>query len=278
MCEYCGCDAGDGVTATNLQTGRLVTLHHHSHEHARGDTAASQFHHGHHHHHHGSHEVELKTRVLAKNDALAAANRAWLAERGAVSLNLMSGPGSGKTTLLERTIRDLRGEIRPYVLEGDQATSNDAERVRKAGADVVQVNTGTGCHLDAHMVAHGLAELDPPTGSVVFIENVGNLVCPALFDLGERRRVAIVSTTEGEDKPLKYPHMFREADLVILNKIDLLPHLDFDLPRAMESVRLINPKCPVLLVSARTGEGLDAWYGWVRNEIAAVRAATPALL
>jgi hydrogenase nickel incorporation protein HypB len=274
MCEYCGCDSGAEVTATNLQTGRLVTLHHHSHGHAHATGEADHSHH--HHQHHASHEMELKTRVLAKNDALAASNRAWLAERRAVSLNLMSGPGSGKTTLLERTIRDLRSDAGLYVLEGDQATSNDAERVRRAGADVVQVNTGTGCHLDAHMVAHGLAELDPPPGSIIFIENVGNLVCPALFDLGERRRVAILSTTEGEDKPVKYPHMFREADLVIFNKIDLMPHLDFDLARAVENTRMVNPESPILFLSARTGQGLEAWYDWIRNEVALVHAARSA--
>lgn len=295
MCEYCGCDSGAEVTATNLQTGRLITLHHHQHEHAhdhhhehvhaertRHAHHAGEAAHGHAHHHHGhdpdqiGHEIELRTRVLAKNDAHALSNRAWLAERQAFALNLMSGPGAGKTTLLERTIRDLREETGLYVLEGDQATSNDGERVRQAGADVVQVNTGTGCHLDAHMVAHALAELKPRTGSIVFIENVGNLVCPALFDLGEKRRVAIMSTTEGEDKPLKYPHMFRAADLIILNKVDLLPHLDFDAPRAVENARAVNADAPVLCLSARTGEGLGAWYAWIRGEAAAVRGARSA--
>jgi hydrogenase nickel incorporation protein HypB len=159
------------------------------------------------------------------------------------------------------------------VLEGDQATANDGERIRAAGAPVVQINTGTGCHLDAQMVARGLAELKPGPGSVVLIENIGNLVCPALFDLGEHAKVAIFSVTEGEDKPLKYPHMFRAADLVILNKIDLLPHLDFDFERAVANARAVNPGVALLHVSARTGEGLDTWYEWLRREAAAAREA-----
>lgn len=279
MCEYCGCDSGDHVTMTNLQTGKLATVHSHSHEHVHADGTrhshpSGELPHSHGHgRQHVSHEIELKTGVLAKNDALAASNRNWLTGRKAVALNLMSGPGAGKTTLLERTIRDLRNETALYVLEGDQATSNDATRVRSAGAEVVQVNTGTGCHLDAHMVAHGLAELDPRPGSLIFIENVGNLVCPALFDLGEQRRIAILSTTEGEDKPLKYPHMFQKADLVILNKIDLLPHLEFDLNHATENARRANPDVQILSLSARTGEGLEAWYRWIKAEIAAAALA-----
>ncbi len=278
MCEHCGCDSGARVTTTNLQTGKLTLLHAHSHEHAHADgarhshehTAHDQ--HGRHDHElHGSaHVLELNARVLAKNDALAAANRAWLLKRNILSLNLMSAPGAGKTTLLERTIRDLRALAPLYVVEGDQATANDGMRVRDAGAIAVQVNTGTGCHLDAHMVAHGLEDLDPPTGAIVFIENVGNLVCPALFDLGERRKVAILSVTEGEDKPLKYPHMFREADLILLNKIDLLPYVDFDVERAGAHARDVNPGVTILALSSRTGEGLAAWYRWLQSERAAL--------
>ncbi len=228
-----------------------------------------------HDHDHGHRTtVAIEARILAKNDALAQQNRGWFLGREILALNLVSAPGAGKTTLLERTIRDLHGELALYVLEGDQATANDGERIRAAGAPVVQINTGTGCHLDAMMVARGLAELKPPLGSAVLIENIGNLVCPALFDLGERAKVAIFSVTEGEDKPLKYPHMFRAADLVIFNKIDLLPHLDFDLARAEANARAVNPEIALLRVSARTGEGLDTWYEWLRREQAAARQAT----
>ena len=185
----------------------------------------------------------------------------------------MSSPGAGKTTLLERTIKDFKDELPIYVLEGDQATTNDGERIRAAGAPAVQVNTGTGCHLEADIVARGLMQLKPAAGSVVMIENVGNLVCPAMFDLGERAKVVILSVTEGEDKPLKYPHMFRAAEVMILNKIDLLPHVDFDVDRAIENARAVNPDIAVLQVSARTGEGLQAWYGWLREQRAAARAA-----
>jgi hydrogenase nickel incorporation protein HypB len=217
--------------------------------------------------------VALEARILAKNDAEAAKNRAWLSGREILALNLVSSPGAGKTTLLERTIRDLKDELPIYVLEGDQATTNDGERIRAAGAPAVQVNTGTGCHLEADIVARGLMQLRPAAGSVVMIENVGNLVCPAMFDLGERAKVVILSVTEGEDKPLKYPHMFRAAEIMILNKTDLLPHVDFDVERAIENARAINPDIAVLQVSARTGEGLQDWYGWLREQRAAAQAA-----
>jgi hydrogenase nickel incorporation protein HypB len=212
-------------------------------------------------------------RILAKNDALAAKNRAWFAGREILALNLVSSPGAGKTTLLERTIRDLRQELRLFVVEGDQATSNDGERILAAGAPVIQVNTGAGCHLDADMVARGLAQLRPETASIVMIENVGNLICPALFDLGERAKIVVLSVTEGEDKPLKYPHIFRAANLMILNKCDLLPHLDFDVARVIANARDVNPDIIVLNVSARSGEGLDAWYDWIRRGAARMREA-----
>ena len=217
--------------------------------------------------------IELETRILAKNDALAQKNRAFFRGREILALNLVSSPGAGKTTLLERTIRDLGRDLRLFVIEGDQATAVDGERIRAAGAPAVQVNTGSGCHLEADMIARGLQELRPSVGSIVMIENVGNLVCPALFDLGERAKVVILSVTEGEDKPLKYPHMFRAADLMILNKIDLLPHVDFDVSRATANATRINPEIATLKLSARTGEGLDAWYAWLRREAAAVAGA-----
>jgi hydrogenase nickel incorporation protein HypB len=239
----------------------------HEHSHADRDYASA------HRQHAGGAMVELETRILAKNDALAAKNRAWFAGREILALNLVSSPGAGKTTLLERTIRDLKTELRLYVIEGDQATANDGERIRAAGAPAVQVNTGTGCHLDADMVARGLMELKPALGSVVMIENVGNLVCPALFDLGERAKVVVLSVTEGEDKPLKYPHMFRAAEIMILNKIDLLPHLDFDVSSAVANARQVNPGITILQVSARSGDGLASWYGWLRRELSKAHAA-----
>lgn len=210
--------------------------------------------------------VALETRVLAKNDELAARNRAWFAAREILALNLVSSPGAGKTSLLERTIRDLGGEMPMVVIEGDQATSNDGERIRAAGAPAVQVNTGTGCHLEADMVARGLAALKPQAGTVVMIENVGNLVCPSMFDLGEQAKVAILSVTEGEDKPLKYPHMFKAASVMLLNKIDLLPYLDFDVRKAIAGAVAVNPEIIVYQVSVKTGEGMENWYGWLRQQ------------
>ena len=216
--------------------------------------------------------VPLEIDVLAKNDGLAAVNREWFARRGIVGLNLMSSPGAGKTTLLERTVREL--DLPVSVLEGDQETVLDADRIRAAGARVVQINTGAGCHLDADMVARALPALAPADGSVVFVENVGNLVCPALFDLGERARVVIMSVTEGADKPLKYPHMFRTADLVLLNKVDLLPYVDFDVATWTAAVERVRPGVEVLSVSATRGDGLDTWYAWLRAGIASRRGGT----
>jgi hydrogenase nickel incorporation protein HypB len=207
--------------------------------------------------------VEIETALLAKNDHLAERNRAWLAERGVVALNLMSSPGSGKTSLLRRTITELAATRPVGVIEGDQETRIDAEKIRSTGAPVVQINTGSGCHLDAAMLARGLAELRPLTGSLVFVENVGNLVCPALFDLGEAAKVVVVSVTEGEDKPLKYPYMFSVADVVVVNKIDLLPYVDVDLDRLAAHCRSVNAGVRVLPLSVTTGEGMDAWSEWL---------------
>jgi hydrogenase nickel incorporation protein HypB len=236
MCTTCGCGSDE------------ITIDHDHH---------------HHDHHDHSHTVTLEQDILAKNQLFAERNRGWFAGREVLAVNLMSAPGAGKTSILERTIRDSGLPI--SVLEGDQATSADADRIRACGAPVVQINTGTGCHLDAHMVAHGVARLAPPGGSVLLIENVGNLVCPALFDLGEQARVVIVSVTEGDDKPQKYPHMFRAADLLLINKIDLLPYVRFDVDRCIERAREINPKAEVMRVSAETGEGLSDWYDWLRT-------------
>ena len=217
--------------------------------------------------------VRIEQDILAKNDAYAARNRGVLDERGVLALNLVSSPGSGKTTLLVRTVEDLKGEIEPCVIEGDQQTSNDAERIRAAGARAVQVNTGKGCHLDAHMVGHALESLEPGEGGLLLIENVGNLVCPAAFDLGEAHKVVILSVTEGEDKPIKYPDMFAAADLMLLSKVDLLPHLEFDVERCFAYARRVNPRIRMIKVSAKSGEGLADWYAWIGAMGQAVRAA-----
>jgi len=215
--------------------------------------------------------VEIETGILTKNDRFAAANRARLAALGALAVNLVSSPGSGKTSLLVRTIEAL-GDQPLAVIEGDQQTQNDAERIRATGARAVQVNTGKGCHLDAHMVGHAMDALGLPPGSILFIENVGNLVCPAAFDLGEAAKVAMLSVTEGEDKPLKYPDMFTASKLALLNKVDLAPHCDVDLDLYEANLRRVNPHIEVLRVSARTGEGLAAWVAWLRAHLAAKRA------
>ena len=207
--------------------------------------------------------VDIETALLAKNDHHAQHNREWLAERGIVALNLMSSPGSGKTSLLRRTIGELAPGRPVAVIEGDQETRIDAELIRGTGAPVVQINTGAGCHLDADMLARGIAELRPAPGSLVFVENVGNLVCPALFDLGEAARVVVVSVTEGEDKPLKYPQMFAAADLVVVNKIDLLPYVDVRLPHLVAHCRSVNPGVRVLPLSVTSGEGMAAWREWL---------------
>jgi hydrogenase nickel incorporation protein HypB len=211
--------------------------------------------------------VQIEQDILSKNDRYAAANRAWFLARGILALNLVSSPGSGKTTLLTRSIQDLKGLYPLAVIEGDQQTSYDADRIRATGVPALQINTGKGCHLDAHMVGHAIESLGPVEKSLLFIENVGNLVCPAAFDLGEAHKVAILSVTEGEDKPLKYPDMFHAADLMILNKIDLLPYLDFDVAKCLDYARRVNPKIEVLQVSARSGEGLGAWYAWLQDQM-----------
>ncbi|QDX80321.1 hydrogenase accessory protein HypB [Denitratisoma sp. DHT3] len=219
----------------------------------------------------GSRRVLVEQAILAKNDALARINRERLAAKGVFALNLVSSPGSGKTTLLVKTIEALRGRLPVAVVEGDQQTSQDAERIRAAGAPAVQINTGKGCHLDALMVGRALERLPLETGGLLMIENVGNLVCPAAFDLGEAHKVVVLSVTEGEDKPLKYPDMFRAASLMLLNKCDLLPHLDFDVEQAVAYARRVNPELRVMRVSARSGEGMADWLAWLEAEAAARR-------
>ncbi|KUI40693.1 hydrogenase nickel incorporation protein HypB [Mycobacterium sp. GA-1199] len=259
MCATCGC-GDDGATIT---TPGHTHLHPHEHDH---------LHEGEHVH---TETITLEQKVLAKNDELAERNRAWLAARNILTLNLTSSPGAGKTTLLERAIRDLHPDRPVAVIEGDQETLLDAERIRAAGARAVQVNTGAGCHLDATMVQRALETLDPEPGSLLFIENVGNLVCPALFDLGERSKVVVISVTEGDDKPLKYPHMFAAAGLVIVNKTDLLPYVAFDLEKCRDHVRSLNPGAQILTMSAATGDGVARWYDWIDDCANSASALAP---
>ncbi|HCS70010.1 MAG TPA: hydrogenase accessory protein HypB [Rhodospirillaceae bacterium] len=294
MCGVCGCSSGT-VTVTKMDIGlenkeqggdshtHSHDDHHHDHSHDHShDHGHDHSHHHHHDHEHGhdhgpghshthmhraSESVELEAAILGKNDKLAAENRGWLKAKNILALNLVSSPGSGKTTLLERTLTDLKDKIPMAVIEGDQETLNDAERIRATGTACVQVNTGTGCHLEADMVQKGMEQLDPQENSLLLIENVGNLVCPALFDLGERAKVAILSVTEGADKPAKYPHMIAASDILVINKIDLLPYVTFDVDAAIQAARDINPAIKVFQVSATNGEGLDVWYDWLLAEI-----------
>jgi hydrogenase nickel incorporation protein HypB len=215
--------------------------------------------------------VQIEQDILSLNNVYADANRRRFAAHGILSLNLVSSPGSGKTTLLTRTIESLRDRLAVSVIEGDQQTNNDAERIRATGAKAVQINTGKGCHLDAHMVAHALERLAPADGSVVMIENVGNLVCPAAFDLGEAHKVVVLSVTEGEDKPLKYPDMFHAASVMLLNKVDLLPYLQFDVARCIEYARRVNPGIGVMPISASRGDGMDEWLAWIEDGARAAR-------
>jgi hydrogenase nickel incorporation protein HypB len=295
MCSVCGCGAGE----TRIEKAGAKHAHAHEHAHEHDHTHAdglthSHAHdhdhdHGHHHHHDHDHEhehgegaigygqghahvpglsrartVAIEREILSKNNAYAAENRAHFNAHGILALNLVSSPGSGKTTLLVKTIERLAAELPIAVVEGDQETSNDAARIRATGVAAIQVNTGKGCHLDAHMVGHAIEHLSPADDSVLFIENVGNLVCPAAFDLGEAHKVVILSVTEGEDKPLKYPDMFHASDLMIIAKIDLLPHVDFDVAATIANARKVNPRIKVLQLSAKTGEGLDAWGQWIK--------------
>jgi hydrogenase nickel incorporation protein HypB len=272
------------------------TVHSHAHDHSHDHAHDHSHDHAHQHTHDHAHDgealhfglgpahahapgmsqarmVQIERDILAKNDELARANRRRLAEHGIFALNLVSSPGSGKTTLLVETIRRLARELAICVIEGDQQTTHDADRIRATGVRAVQVNTGKGCHLDAAMVDRALDRLAPPDDALLFIENVGNLVCPSAFDLGEAHKVVVLSVTEGEDKPLKYPDMFAASSLMLLNKIDLLPYLAFDVGRAIDYARRVNPAIDVLQVSATTGAGFDAWLDWIRRGAAAARAA-----
>lgn len=281
MCTVCGCGEGE----TTIEGGghsHEHGHHHHDHDHDHGHHHHDHDHdHSHHHHHGDTHDygqgpahahapgmsqarmVQVEQDILGKNNEYASANRRYFTEHGMLALNLVSSPGSGKTSLLTRTLADLKDEYPMAVIEGDQQTANDAERIRETGVRAIQINTGKGCHLDAHMVGHAMETLTPEENGVLFIENVGNLVCPAAFDLGEAHKVAILSVTEGEDKPIKYPDMFAAADLMLLNKIDLLPHLQFDVDKCIDYARRVNPSIKVLQVSATSGEGMESWYRWI---------------
>ena len=271
MCTVCGCGEPEK----------------HDHSHASESHAHDHDHHHHHHHHVGQHHygqgdagvsvagfsqsrlIEIEQNILSKNDLYAESNRRWLAEKALLALNLVSSPGAGKTTLLVETLKALIGKTSLGVIEGDQETANDADRIRSTGVSAIQINTGKGCHLDAHMIGHALQELPMEAGGVVFIENVGNLVCPAAFDLGEASKVVILSVTEGEDKPIKYPDMFAAADLMILNKVDLLPHLNFDVNLAIEHACRVNPNLDIVQVSATTGQGMEYWLDWIAQRLPA---------
>lgn len=247
MCTTCGCGSTEA---------------HNHHDHKHGD---------HHHHHHesdtGSRKISIEEDLLSKNNRLASFNRALFREKGIFVINLVSSPGSGKTTLLERTLRDISGRYRCAVIEGDQQTDNDARRIAATGVPVKQINTGAGCHLDAHMVMHATESFDMENLDILFIENVGNLVCPASFDLGEAHKVVVLSVTEGEDKPLKYPQMFHNSGLMLLNKVDLLPHLSFDVAQCRGYAGRVGHGLEIMEVSATTGQGLAAWYAWLEKGV-----------
>ena len=288
MCTVCGCGDGEVRIEGGAHEHRHVhadgTVHEHAHDHGHAHG------HDHHHHHHDDLDfgsgparahvpgmsqarmVQIERDILSKNDGYAVKNRAWFDEHGVFALNLVSSPGSGKTSLLVKTIELLKDSIPIAVVEGDQQTANDAERIRATGVPALQINTGKGCHLDAHMVGHATERLKPADGSLFLIENVGNLVCPAAFDLGEQHKVAILSVTEGEDKPLKYPDMFAAAEVMLLNKCDLLPYLQFDPDLAEANARRVNPKLTVFRVSATSGEGLADWLAWIEAGVAGQRA------
>jgi len=260
MCTVCG-SGSEGDTHVHDQS------HDQSHDHS----------HGHHHYGHGgaglnvvgfsqNKLIEIEKNILSKNDGYAESNRHWLNQHGLAALNLVSSPGAGKTTLLVETLLRIKNDFSVGVIEGDQQTANDADRIKETGVAAIQINTGKGCHLDAHMVGHAIQALPLNKDGVVFIENVGNLVCPASFDLGEDAKVVILSTTEGEDKPIKYPDMFSVSDLMLISKTDLLPYLDFNVEQAIDYAKRVNPNLEIILLSAKTGEGMEDWINWISSK------------
>ena len=278
MCETCGCGESDDFKIHDRHKDNEPD-HHHDHEH-HFDPEHPHDHehdHTHTHEHDGvtythSHEpapnkvINLNIDILSENNKLAQLNRRFFEGRKVLCLNLVSSPGSGKTSILEKTIKALISTRKIAVIEGDQQTILDADRIEKSGAPAIQINTGSGCHLDARMVESALKKLEPEFNSILFIENVGNLVCPALFDLGEFKRVVVISVTEGDDKPLKYPYMFQTSHLCLINKSDLLPYVDFDTEKTIKYALSINPKLEFITVSAKTGEGMDLWYEWLGKQ------------
>jgi len=270
MCDTCGCNQPPEAV-TFRKPGEPEHRHDHDHPHEHDHPHDHHDHNHHHHHDHHDHgpsrTLQVEMDILQQNNLLAQRNRGWFEAKNILVLNLVSSPGSGKTTLLERTITALKDEICVSVIEGDQQTLNDANRIAATGAPVIQVNTGKGCHLDAQMIRRACDELAPADGSVLMIENVGNLVCPAMFDLGEASKVVIISVTEGDDKPLKYPTMFAAADLCLINKMDLLSYVDFDVDKCEQAARTVNPRLEFHRVSATTGDGMDQWYEWLKNRL-----------
>ncbi len=265
MCDTCGC--GQGAKPVKITKPGEAETSEHSHEvHNHGFHHDQNHQHDHPHDHGRERLIQVEEDILSKNKLLASRNSGYFEAKGVVAMNLMSSPGSGKTTLLELTIKALKGKLPVAVIEGDQQTLNDAERIKEAGAPVVQVNTGNGCHLDAEMIRLAVEKLEPLEKGVLFIENVGNLVCPSLFELGEKNRVVIISVTEGEDKPLKYPTMFEHADTCIINKIDLLPYVDFDPALVKKHALTVNPHLKIMELSAKTGEGMEDWIQWILDQ------------
>lgn len=241
MCATCGCGPNS---------------HHHDHSHDHTHETAP-----------GKKVVDVEQDILLENNLLAQRNRGFFEGRNILAINLVSSPGSGKTSLLERTLTDLKGELSFAVIEGDQQTANDADRIHATGTKVTQINTGKGCHLDAHMVLHAVQGMKLQADSVLFIENVGNLVCPAMFDLGEQERVVVISVTEGEDKPIKYPDMFHSSTLCVINKTDLLPYVRFNVEKTKEYARKVNPKLEIIELSCTSGEGMNQWYEWLKSKV-----------
>ncbi|MGD8782377.1 MAG: hydrogenase nickel incorporation protein HypB [Ignavibacteria bacterium] len=268
MCDTCGC-SGNGDSYTVVKPGEEIKDHDHSHNnnhHHLHDHEHNHDHpHSHSHDHSHSKKIEVQSDILLKNNLLAERNRGYFQAKNIKAVNLVSSPGSGKTSLLEQTITDLKGKLDFYVIEGDQQTLKDAQRIEDSGAPAVQINTGSGCHLDAEMINKAVLKLQPKDNSIMMIENVGNLVCPSLFDLGEDKRVVIMSTAEGDDKPVKYPNMFQTSHLCIINKIDLLPYLDFDLGKAKDYALKVNRHLEFIELSVKTKEGLDNWYKWLEE-------------
>ena len=264
MCDTCGCGETDDNITIRIPGEDSHTHHHHDH-HNEHDHNHHHSHDHEHTHNHSHKKIKIETDILQQNNLLAQRNRGYFEAKKIFAINLLSSPGSGKTSLLESTIKDLKGDMDFYVVEGDQQSMNDANRIEAVGVPVVQINTGNGCHLDSDMIRKAIQKLEPKDNSVFMIENVGNLVCPSLFDLGENKRVVIISTTEGEDKPIKYPTMFQNADLCIINKTDLLPYLDYDLEKCKEYAMKVNHHLEFIELSVKSKEGIEKWYDWLKS-------------